>query len=395
MREKQRKDALITIMLISFLLIFFWGGGETRALANGKTSSSTISIQVREADLRDVLSALAVKTKTSIILMEKPTKITFQAENVSPMKALELMLQGEGLSYIQDGKLLVVGKEEKLHERFFNQMTLTRFDLLFITADQLEDLIGKFGVPVKGISLDANEYSIWFQGTPQSLSKVRELINAVDVPENAAIEISDLEFREIMTYAITPSRAAELVSEAGIPLNRYIAMGNRLLVFDRKVLERWEQFEAIISEVDNINAREQSVFLFTLHNTLAKDAAEMLEVFEYEEVKTITFNFPELTRELLVICPPELETEVYVNLVNIDGERKKIKAVITSAKGEYARKEIIAKRKLLSEMTGISTNSMNISDNLSGDVSKPHYVLWTETTPDRVQLLRELVKSLE
>ncbi len=361
-------------------------------------SGNNISLDVRNADIRDVLSGLAIKLNSNLIYTESPREITIKVDNVSATRALELVTQNLGYSYAKQGNLIVVGSTNKLHEDFFNQMVITRFNLLFIEADIVEPLIARLSLPVKSIRIPSNQQAIWIQGTPQALLKMEELIRAIDRPENAGEdeEVVSLAFRSIWTNVISPVRVTELLEDVGMPVEHYVILGSRLLVFDQDLFDRWEEIEALVRQLDNMNASDHRVFSFSLKNTVAGDASErLLNEFSYEGVTTITFNYPEFGREILVICPPHLESQVYSSLVSIDGNRSKVKMPITMASGDNARSELIAKRRLLSEMTGISVNEMNISENISGDSDSPHYVLWIEQTPDNVRLLNNYIKIFD
>ncbi|WP_051534261.1 hypothetical protein [Desulfitibacter alkalitolerans] len=372
--------------------------GTSMAKSSTAISGNNISFDFRNADVRDVLSTLAIKLNANLIYTESPTNITLKAENVSPVKALELLSHQLGYGYVQQGKLIVVGSTNKLHSDFFNQMVITRFNLSFVEASIIEPIISKLALPVKSITISTNQQAIWIQGTPQALLKVQELIAAIDKPENAgkAEETISLAYRSIWTNVISPERVIALLGQAGLEVQNSVIIGSRILVFDSDLFSRWQEIEALVRELDNMNAIDYRVFSFSLRNTVAGDAAERLLEFGYgESVKTITFNYPEFGRELLVICPPNLEAQVYSSLVAIDGNRSKVKLPITSATGSNARSELIAKRKLLSELTGISVNEMYISDNISGNSDSPHHVLWIEQTPDNVRLLNNYIKMFD
>lgn len=93
-------------------------------------SGEKISLDLRGVDLRDALSALAIKMNANIILLDpKPVKINFQADNITARQALELIIQSQGLTYLQNGQIIMVGPADKLKKDFFNQMILTRFNL--------------------------------------------------------------------------------------------------------------------------------------------------------------------------------------------------------------------------------------------------------------------------
>lgn len=384
--------------LFILLLIVVFTFGFAIDAAEVKAQTEKISLDVRDADLRDVLSVLAIKTGTNIVLIEKPIMVTFSVENVSPMDALDLLLKSQGLNYIKNGNLLIVGKEGKLQEAGFATTTLTRFDLAYIKGRQLQPLINTLAIPVKSFTLETNPYAIWIQGTPENLIKVKELIKTVDNIENADLgegETINFAFKELKTYAVEPTRLAELIKETGIPLKNHISIGNRLLVFDEKIIENWSQLQRVAMELDRLEGRNKTVFLYRLEHIVARDAASRMESFGYKDLELVTFNFPEYSKEVIVICPPELEPQVYMSLKAIDVYREKVKAAITSASGEYAKKELQAVRQLLSEMTPVVLNSMKISENLTGDPDNPRHILWAEETPDRIKMLQDLVESFK
>jgi len=155
------------------------------------TSPDRISIDVRNADLLDVLSLLAYKLDGSILFLPEvdllePRKVTFKTEVLSPITTLQLLLQKEGLDYLTIGRNYIVGNRDRLYEDFANRMFLTRFDLFYVSADAMESYIADFGIPLESFTIDHNQKALWMQGTPMTLGKARELINALDIIDNAA-----------------------------------------------------------------------------------------------------------------------------------------------------------------------------------------------------------------
>lgn len=153
-----------------------------------KTASDKISLNVENADIRDVLSAIALGLDLNIIFMEQSQRVSFRINNVTYLTALEYLLKSNGLDYLVNDNIIIVGKSETLQNDFFNKPLLARFDLNYITAKQLSSQIDALEISVKKIIFDENEKSIWVQGTSQYISKVKELISMVDIPENAIKE---------------------------------------------------------------------------------------------------------------------------------------------------------------------------------------------------------------
>uniref|UniRef100_UPI003B75C556 hypothetical protein n=1 Tax=Desulforadius tongensis TaxID=1216062 RepID=UPI003B75C556 len=340
---KASPGTLITAVLLAGILALTVGidrapAGQAERAANAPSlldtvfaeTGNTITLNVREAYLQDVLSALAIKMGANIVLLDsKPVKVTFKVENVSPRRAMELIIQSSGLSYLQSGSVIIIGPADKLQQNFFNHMALTRFDTRYIESDEIQNMINKLGIKgVKTIIKDDNPHAIWVQGTAQALDKVRELISAVDIEK--------------------------------------------------------EPFE-----------EKQSRFFYTLEYTAAGEAAEKLKQFGFgDNVKAIIGEGDKFGRELLVLCPKDIEGQVMSALDAIDMPVKKTRVPLLTERGENAHQRLNATRHLLSELSGVPVGSLHISRNL-GSRDNPLYVLWVEETPDKSQLLKNLVDEMD
>lgn len=151
------------------------------------SSADRISINVRDANLLDVLSLLAYKLDINILYLEEPNReVTFRTEILSPITTLQLLLQKEGLDYLIIGRNYIVGERGRLYTDFTNRMFLSRFDLRYVAASAMEGYINELGMPLQSLSVDSNQKALWMQGTPMTLGKARELINTLDVRDNAA-----------------------------------------------------------------------------------------------------------------------------------------------------------------------------------------------------------------
>jgi len=185
-------------MFIGFLVLAFIAGvGVLPAFAQndqsitiqsskGDSNGSLISIDMVDVDVRDVLSVIALNLDVNIIYLDTASRISFKANGITAEKALELLVQtiGNGVGYIKDKNLIVVGNQDKLKKDFFNEMALTRFRIQYITPTELSKELDTLGVPVQKITMDKSSNFIWAQGTPQALAKVASVITALDRQEN-------------------------------------------------------------------------------------------------------------------------------------------------------------------------------------------------------------------
>jgi type IV pilus assembly protein PilQ len=375
----------------------------TSSSASTGYGEGQISMDVRDADLRDVLSALAFKLGATIILGRSDgqvIKVTFKVQGVSANQALDLLVQSQGLAYIQRGSLIVVDSSENLKENFFNQMLLTQFNTYYVTAATLKGMMDTLEIPLQSITLDTNPNVMWVQGTAQSLQKVRELVLLVDRAENL-VSPMPLEYKTIVTTQISTTRVLELLGKMGVEVKQYIELNNRLMVFDREIFPMWGDVEKLIAELDTQTAKKETAFIYQLKNIVAADAEQRLALFDFGSgadaenttIKTVTFNNPIFSREILIISPVHLENEVRSALGSLDMTRDKIRVPVLKTSGKGAHASCSAKRELLSTLSGVSAGSMHVSSNLSGDSENPEHVLWVEATPDQIQLIRNLLNA--
>lgn len=354
-------------------------------------SGPKITLDVKDIEIKDLLSALALKMGVNMVLIENTSdRVSFQFQDTSAHQAFELVIQSQGLDYLQQGDIIIVGLPEALKKDFFNQMVLTRFNTYYITSGKLVELIGNLGLTVQNVTTDSPNV-IWAQGTVQELKKVRELIYAVDTPENQL----STEYKTLTLTQISPDRAVDMLKAAGIELKNYFFLNNQLLVFDRELFPRWGQIEELFKGLDVPSAVKQKVFVYQLKNIVAADAAKGLVEFGYEDVKAVTSNNDKFGREVIVICPPHLESQVRNTLIVLDGSRQKVRVPVDKLSGKGAHAGLNAKRSLLSELSGVPVGSMYISGNLSGDSDNPEHVLWVEETPDKIELIKNLISEMK
>jgi len=190
------------------------------------TTPDRISLNVKDANLLDVLSMLAYKLDANVIFLEEPSQITIKTEVLSPITTFQIVLQKKGLDYLVIGRNYIVGDRSRLYDDFTNRMFLSRFNLFYVSADNMESYITELGIPLQSLAVESNQKALWMQGTPMALGKARELINTLDVMENAAFaEGGSRKIR--MPVAIATGQRAEEELEALIDLLSILLDGFR------------------------------------------------------------------------------------------------------------------------------------------------------------------------
>lgn len=211
--------------------------------------ASKLSIDVRGVDMRDVLTALAINMGADIILLESPGEVTFQVSNIYPLDAFELLLQKEGLSYIKDGNIYIVGQVDDLETDFFNRMVLTRFDLSHISASAMEEVLNELSIPLESITFEENQQSIWIQAVPFSLTKVRQVIAQVDRQENIDPEVYVSLSRYDLDF-ISAERLDSIAAELEIPIQTIVLEDNPHIIWAHGTHQDRLKLEDLIRDVD-------------------------------------------------------------------------------------------------------------------------------------------------
>lgn len=261
---KLTKRPLVLILVIIYL--FSLGldvyAQETTGAADATNSqanrSDLISINMVNADIRDVLSTIAISMDTDMIYLEKAVKVSFSAKDIKPMEALVLLLQSTAvddvqLSYLVSGDIIIVGGHEKLQKDFFNQLALTRLRLVYITPEELSDYLDMLEIPVKKITLSESKKFIWVQGTPQALAKVSSVIATLDRAENfdsdkastSAINLTPF----YLTY-ITADRLEKLIMQLDLDLQTLRVDTNASVLWVNGSQQNVKDIKELITIVD-------------------------------------------------------------------------------------------------------------------------------------------------
>ena len=220
-----------------------------------------LSFNMVNADIRDVLSAIAMSMNCNILYLGDPVSVSFKVDNVTATKALELLIQSVGnssgsLGYLKDGNIIIVGSQAKLQKDFINRMALTRFRVNYITPEELSAQLDKLGVQVQKITLDNSSKYIWVQGLPQSLSKVAQVIAALDKAEN--FDTSGTTSQLKSTFSLTPyyldyitsDKLADLASRLGLKGSIITIDTNPKMLWANGSAQQLKDLEQLIAKVD-------------------------------------------------------------------------------------------------------------------------------------------------
>lgn len=151
-------------------------------------SSSTISVNFKDADLIGALETVLAHTGYTMIFKGTTTTVpAISLDNVTPLTAIDYILRMVDMTYIKNDDIIYVGSAATLNSSFVDSQALTKFALKYISTDTLTSQLSTLGVSVKLVKVDINLREFWLTGTPMELAKVNQLIKILDNKKNTTV----------------------------------------------------------------------------------------------------------------------------------------------------------------------------------------------------------------
>lgn len=181
-------------------------------------SSSTVSIDVKDADLKGVLSAVLAHTGYTMVFKGDTTNVTLSLEDVSPLTAIDYILRMVDMTYIKNDNVIYVGNSAVLNASFIDNKALTKVKLKYISIDTLVTQLSALGVPLNVIKAENNLGEFWVSAYPMELAKMHELIKTLDFKENLTLSSAELSsnLTAIEMKYLTASEFSSLLGSLGL-----------------------------------------------------------------------------------------------------------------------------------------------------------------------------------
>ncbi len=164
-------------------------GTQSAALDVEMSQSGNVSVDFKDADIRNVLKVLAYKSGVNIIAApEVVGQVSIQLKDVPWQKALDVILSTYGYSYEQDGKILMVTTIDNLKKRRENMKALAEQELVisetfvlnYGKAEEVRASIDKMKSPRGSIHWDKRMNAIIVSDVETSLRMIRAVIKELD-----------------------------------------------------------------------------------------------------------------------------------------------------------------------------------------------------------------------
>jgi len=171
------------------------GGGKTLSPGQHVYSGEPISLNLKDADIKDVLRTFSDLTGLNIAVDPGVNaSVTVNFNEVPWDQALDIILKQNGLTYTLEGNVLRVGTIERLtseaaasrrieEESKLNVPLVTViFKLSYARANEVQSLLKDIASPHGRIIVDSRTNQLIISEIPAQLQTMRNLIDTVDIP---------------------------------------------------------------------------------------------------------------------------------------------------------------------------------------------------------------------
>lgn len=175
-------------------------GGRTLSAGGRVYTGEPISLNLKDADMKDVLRTFAQLTGLNIAVDPGVGGVvTVDFVDVPWDQALDLILRQNGLTYVLEGNVMRVGTVDRLaaetaatrrlaeEERLNVPLQTVSFLLSYAKATEVSNLLREIASPRARIIVDARTNQLIISEIPQYLQLMRNLIDSIDVPTKQVV----------------------------------------------------------------------------------------------------------------------------------------------------------------------------------------------------------------
>ena len=181
-------------------------------------SSSTLSMEFKDADLVGVLETILAHTGYTMIFKGSSTTVTLSLPKVSPLAAIDYVLRMVEMTYIKHDNIIYVGSASTLNSSFVDKQALTKFSLKYISVDTLMSQLSTLGVSVTLVKMADNNREFWVTGTPMQLAKLKDVAKTLDIKKHTTLGSAAISssLTPIELKYISASEFSSLLSTLGL-----------------------------------------------------------------------------------------------------------------------------------------------------------------------------------
>ena len=175
-------------------------GGRTLSSAEKTYTGEPLSLNLKDADIKDVLRTFAQLTGLNMAIDPNVTgSVTVDFVDVPWDQALEVILRQNSLAYVLEGNVMRVGTAERLsaegesnrrlneQEKLNVPLNTVGFKLSYAKATDVAGLLREMASPRARIIVDQRTNQLIISEIPGYLQTMRNLIDSVDVPTRQVV----------------------------------------------------------------------------------------------------------------------------------------------------------------------------------------------------------------
>src|SRR5579872_1833316 len=153
---------------------------------SGMTSPRNVNLDVKNADILDVLKLLANESGENIVATQNVKgTVTVSLHDVPLRTALDLIVHTNGLDYRRMGNIYVVGTTDDLNHQFgsIGQVATqtVAFPIKYANPNDLKTQLAGV-IPSSAFTIDARTDTVLVSGTPDIIQSARNFLALSDVP---------------------------------------------------------------------------------------------------------------------------------------------------------------------------------------------------------------------
>ncbi|HWQ51729.1 MAG TPA: LysM domain-containing protein [Terriglobales bacterium] len=334
-----------------------------------------ISINYRDVDIRDIISRIGVVKNMQVLYFGEPVKVTAAASVVTPLKALEAVLEAAGgMTYLLDGDVILVGPSSLLISTFPYSDVVTHRELDAITAEELRTVADMMGIEYTSITEEDGEAEL--VATPRNLARLLMIADSLDDADN--LGGGPLQLEELTLTNITGQQYLRLLEKFGVEQGAVYGFADTHKVYLSGSVEHLADLRKIAAAFDAPqNARivkdTDGILAMPCQITVADPA----EVERKIESCGIAFNILTLSdgRHTLYAIGAHTEAALAVDIAaELDGEDTKLTVVAKDSTTAALTKL----RDAIVKATDLKAAQFTVTPNLGADEAV--YYLYCVTT---------------
>ena len=150
-------------------------------------SSSPVTLQLRDSDLRDVFRMLGTMVKMNVVIDPSvpATAVTISLNNVPMNEAFAYLMRMYDVSYALMGKTIIIGKKDNLSRTMGMEKTRS-FRVSYITNEELDGISNLLhrlcGVAEAGVVVDKRLRAVYVPASEERLEDVAVTLQRIDHP---------------------------------------------------------------------------------------------------------------------------------------------------------------------------------------------------------------------